>query len=131
MGKLIYENESYRIRGACFEVWKHFAGAFKEKIVQRALFQELTNQNLFVEQQKRISIIYKGEKVGLYVPDFVIENKIIIELKVKPFLAYEDKKQFWYYMKGTDFKLGFLINFGSKKLEIVRRVFEKARYIKD
>ncbi|MCK9614599.1 MAG: GxxExxY protein [Candidatus Omnitrophica bacterium] len=127
MGKLLYEEESYQIRGACFEVWNHFGSAFKEGIIQKALVKEFKERNLSVEQQKQINILYKGEKVGSYVPDFVINDKIIMEIKVKPMLLQEDKKQFWYYLRGSNYKLGFLINFGTKKLEIVRRVYDFAR----
>jgi GxxExxY protein len=127
MAKLLYEEESYQIRGACFEVWKHFGSAFKEGIIQKALAKEFKERGLFIEQQKRINILYKGEKIGSYVPDFVINDKIIMEIKVKPILIQEDKKQFWYYLRGSDYKLGLLVNFGTKKLEIVRRVYDSAR----
>lgn len=60
-------------------------------------------------------------------PDIIINNEILIELKVKPFLTKEDEKQFWYYLRGSNYKLGFLINFGSRNLEIRRRVYDKAR----
>ncbi len=80
-----------------------------------------------VERQKRIDVLYKGEKTGMYVPDFVIDSKIIIEIKANPMLIQEDKKQFWRYLRGSDYRLGFLINFGTKKLGIVRRVYDSAR----
>lgn len=127
MGKLLYEEESYQIRGACFEVWGHFGSAFKEGIIQKALAKEFKERGLSIEQQKRINIFYKGEKIGVYVPDFVINDKIIMEIKVKPMLIQEDKKQFWYYLRGSDYKLGLLVNFGTRKLEITRRVYDLAR----
>ena len=51
----------------------------------------------------------------------------MIELKSKQFLTKEDERQFWLYLKATDYKVGFLINFGSKELEFKRRVYDKAR----
>lgn len=61
-------------------------------------------------------------------PDLVVNNNIFIELKVKPKLTQEDIKQFWYYLKGSEYKLGFLINFSSiAGVEIIRRVFDTAR----
>ena len=127
MGKLLYEVESYAIRGAAFTVWKEFGGAFKEKVVERALLHELKDRGLHIETQKQVPILYKGEKVGVYVPDFVIEDKILIELKAKPMITQEDERQFWRYLKGSSYKLGFLINFGSKRLEVRRRVYDAAR----
>jgi len=125
--ELIYKEISYKIRGACFEVYKKFGGAFKESIVVRALILELRHQGLKIEVQKRIPIIYQGEKIGVYVPDIIVEERILIELKAKPRLVREDERQFWYYLRGSQYMLGFLINFGSKKLEIKRRIYEKAR----
>jgi GxxExxY protein len=83
---------------------------------------------LEVEKEKRIDIYYSGQKVGTYMPDLVIEDKILIELKVKPKLTQGDIKQFWYYLKGSNFKLGYLINFGLLNgVEIIRRIYDKAR----
>lgn len=117
---LLYENESYKIRGACFDVYNNLGGGIKEKIIERALKKELESRNLAVSNQERISIFYKGEKVGVYIPDIVVNNSIIIELKSKPFLTKEDEKQFWGYLKGSGYRLGFLINFSPIKLIIKR-----------
>jgi GxxExxY protein len=92
---LLYEKESYEIRGACFKIWKEFGNAYKESISDKALTIELKNRGLGVEDQKRINIYYNGQKVGTYVPDKVVNNQIIIELKSKPFLTPGDIKQFW------------------------------------
>lgn len=124
---LLYSDESYKIRGACFKVWKELGGAFKESIVDRALSIELKKEGLSVEEQKKIHIYYQGQKVGTYVPDKVVNDIIIIEMKSKPCLTKGDIKQFWYYLKGTNYKLGFLINFGDK-LEIKRVIYDTARF---
>lgn len=124
----LYKEITYQIRGACFEVWKSFGGAFKESVVQRALIQALKQKNLQVENQKRLDLYFGNERVGTYVPDLVINEAVLIELKAKPFLTKEDERQFWRYLKGSPYKLGLLINFGSKELEIRRRIYDKARY---
>lgn len=125
--KLLYEDLTYQIRGACFNVWKEFGGAFKEKVVDRALTEELKGRGLEVESQKAIDIYYKGKKIAIYTPDKIVNNSILLEIKCKPFLTKEDERQFWYYLKGSNYRLGLLINFGSKKLEIKRRIYDKAR----
>ncbi len=79
----LYEKESYEIRGACFEVYKAFGGAFKEKVIDRALTKALEKQGLKIEEQKRIDIYFEGEKVGTYVPDKIINDCILLEIKVK------------------------------------------------
>ena len=123
----LYEKESYQIRGACFDVYKAFGGAFKEKIVDRSLTKALEKRELKVENQKRIDIYFEGEKVGLYIPDKVISQCIILEVKAKPYLTKQDIDQFWKYLKGSQYKLGFLVNFSPAKLEIKRIVYDKAR----
>jgi len=123
----LYEKESYEIRGACFEVWKNFGGAFKEKIVDRALTKSLSKKGLRVDEQKRINIYFENEKVGTYVPDKIINDCILMELKSKQFLTKQDIDQFWKYLKGSEYKLGFLVNFGPEKLTIKRIVYDTAR----
>ena len=123
----LYERESYEIRGAIFEVWKNFRGVFKEKVIENALKKELRDRGFIVESQKKIDIYYKGEKVGNYTPDIIVNNSILMELKSKSFLNKEDERQFWYYLRGSRYRLGFLVNFGSKEIEIRRRIYDKAR----
>ena len=125
--KLLYEDISYIIRGACFELYKKFGGDFKESMINKALVKELEYKGLKVNSQKKINIFHRDEKIGVYVPDIIVEDKILIELKVKPFLTKEDDRQFWRYLESARYKLGFLINFGSRKLEIKRRIYDKAR----
>jgi GxxExxY protein len=125
--KLLYEDLTYQIRSACFEIWKLFGGVFKESVVDRALAKALEKRGLRVENQKKIDIYYGEEKIGTYIPDKVINNCVLLEIKCKPYLTCEDEKQFWLYLKGSPYKLGLLINFGSKKLEIKRRIYDKAR----
>lgn len=122
---LLYEKESYAVRGACFKVYNALGGGIKEKIIERALAKEFVAQRLEVEQQVKIGIFYKEERIGVYIPDFVINKKIIIELKSKPFITKEDEKQFWGYLKGSKYSLGFLINFGPQKLTIKRFIYTK------
>jgi len=122
---LLYEEESYKIRGACFSVYNSLGGGIRENIIERALIKELTNQNINIKNQERIDILYKGEKIGVYIPDIIVNDKILIELKSKSFLAKEDEKQFWGYLKGSKYKLGFLINFGPQKLIIKRFIHDR------
>lgn len=62
----------------------------------------------------------------MYVPDFVVDEKIILEIKHLPEITFKEKKQIWYYLKGTDYKLLLLVNFGGREVEIVRWVYDKA-----
>ena len=121
----LYEKESYQIRGACFKVYNVLGGGIKESIIVRALIKELTTQRITTENQVRINVVYNNEKIGVYIPDIVVSDKIIIEVKSKPYLTKEDEKQFWSYLKGSKYKLGFLVGFTPQKLIIKRFVYTK------
>lgn len=121
---LIYPHESYLIRGACFSVYKHFRNTQKEIIYQKALEKEMRLKGLMVEREKHLPVFYLEEKIGTYIPDFLINGSILLELKAKPLLHNDDIQQFWYYLKNSQFRLGFLVNFGEKDgIKIIRRVY--------
>lgn len=94
MKELLYKNESYKIRGACFNVYNILGGGIPEKVIERALVKELSLKGLQTEKQRKMDILYKGEKIGVYIPDILINDRIIIEIKSKPLLTKEDEKQF-------------------------------------
>jgi len=125
--ELLYQDITYEIRGACFWIWKEFGSAFKESIIDKALTEELVSRGLRVDDQKQINICYKGKKVGTYIPDKIINDCVLVEVKRKSFLMKQDKEQFWHYLKGSDYRLGLLINFGDEKLEIERIIYDEKR----
>lgn len=126
--QLLYEQESFLIRGSCFAIYEKFRNTQKESIYQKSLAAELKTEGLSVEREKQLPVFHLGVKVGVYTPDLLINDKIILELKTKPFLHRDDIKQFWYYLKNSEFKLGFLINFGEPNgVRIIRRIYDDAR----
>lgn len=126
MAELIYRQESYVIQGIAFDIYKKFRNRHKETVYHNAFYYGLIDKNLKVDKDRRIDIYYNGKKIGTYTPDLVVENKIVIELKVKPKLTQDDVKQFWHYLKGSGYKLGYLINFGaSNGVQIIRRIYVK------
>jgi len=118
-----YENLSYKIRGCVFKVYNTLGYGHKEEVYQKALISEFEKAEINFKKEKALPVMYDGKKVGIYRPDFIIEDKIIIEIKAIPFLYRDCETQLTYYLKGTNYKLGFLINFGSQKLDIRRRVW--------
>lgn len=121
--QLLYPDLSYRLQGCFFKVYNVLGFGHKEVAYQRALEQELTLQNIPFEKETRLPITYKGKKIAEYVPDLVIDNKIIVEIKALEFLPNKFITQLIYYLKGTDYQLGYLVNFGSPRLEIIRRIW--------
>ncbi len=62
--------------------------------------------------------------MGIYEPDFVIEDKIILEIKAVDYMPKVYENQLYSYLKGTDYKLGLLVNFGGDKIDIRRRIYD-------
>jgi GxxExxY protein len=128
MNKLLYQDQTFKIRGTVFDIYKKLKNFQKEKVYQEALFIGLKQQGFEVQKEKRIDIYYEKQKVGIYVPDMIVNNIILIELKAKPILTKDDTAQFWHYLRNSDYKIGLLVNFGSpNKVQIIRRVYDTAR----
>ncbi|MDD2600968.1 MAG: GxxExxY protein [Kiritimatiellae bacterium] len=121
---LIFEDETYAIRGTVFEVYKEMGCGFLEAVYQECLEIELKEQGIPFIAQKEIQLMYKGEPLQqIYKPDFICYDKIILELKAVKEIAPEHKAQVINYLKATNLKLGLLINFGSHpKAQIERFV---------
>jgi GxxExxY protein len=114
MGTLLYEEETFAIRGAIFEVYREMGCGFLEPVYQECLDNEFKRQNIPYLPQQELKLIYKGEPLKqVYKPDFICFGKIIIELKAAKALAPEHKAQLFNYLKATGFKLGILVNFGN------------------
>jgi len=122
MGKIKYEKLSYEVRGAFYEVYNTLGPGFKETIYHNALIREFKDRKIRFQEKKRIPIVYKDEKMGIYEPDFLIEDKILVEIKAVPVLSKLFDTQLYYYLTGTKYEVGFLVNFGSDKIVIKRRI---------
>jgi GxxExxY protein len=123
VSKLIFEQESYAIRGAAFEVYKEMGHGFLEAVYQECMEKELIRQGVPFTSQQGITLSYKGEKLEqTYVPDLICFGQIIVELKAVSELAPPHEAQLLNYLRATGMKLGFLINFGSHpSVQIERR----------
>jgi GxxExxY protein len=124
MTELIYKEESYKIIGACFEVYKEMGCGFLEPVYQECLEKELTLQGIPFDAQKIVELNYKGQKLDkIYKPDFLCFDKIIIEIKAVSKLNNEFRAQIINYLNATNMRLGLLINFGHfPKIEHERYV---------
>jgi GxxExxY protein len=122
--KLIYEEETFAIRGAIFEVYSHMGTGFLEAIYQECLETEFSSRNIPFTAQSELFINYKGNSLKQkYRPDFVCFDKIIVEIKAVKDIAAEHKAQVINYLKATNLKLGLLVNFGCHpKAQIERFV---------
>ena len=120
---LLYADLTYKLRSAIFNVYNALGFGHKENVYERALEQELKEIKLPFSKEETLDVRYKGIKVGIYRPDFIIDGKIIVELKALEFVPKSSEIQMLHYLKTTGFKLGFLVNFGYPKLTIKRIIW--------
>ncbi len=119
----LYKDLTYKIIGALYEVHKELGSVHKETIYHKAVAIELSDRNIPFIEEKSIDVKYKGKKIGLYRPDFIIEDKVILEIKVVPLINKAMQDQVFYYIKGTKYKLVLLANFGTAKVGIKRLIY--------
>ena len=121
---IVYQEESFAVMGACFEVYKEKGCGFLEAVYQECLAIEFGLQNLPYRAQVPLPLAYKGRPLKQrYVPDFICYDKIVLELKAVSQLADEHRAQVHNQLRATSHKLGLLVNFGHyPKLEYERIV---------
>lgn len=124
MSELIYKDESYRIMGACFELYKEKGCGFLEAVYQECLEIELDLQGIPFRAQSPMQLTYKGRNLKQrYVADLICYDQILVELKAVSVLTDEHRAQLLNYLHATGHRLGLLINFGHHpKLEWERIV---------
>lgn len=120
--EIVYKELSYQVMAAIYEVHSTLGSGYPENIYEEALCKELKARDIAYQRQKPIEVSYKGDKVGDYRLDLVIEGKIILELKAVSELNDVFEAQLYSYLKATGLKLGLLVNFGKKKVEYKRIV---------
>lgn len=113
MSELLYEAESFAIRGACFEVYKEKGPGFLESVYQECMEIELQMSEIPFVVKPRLKLDYKSRKLNsVFEPDLVCFDKIIVELKAVSKLGDDHLAQLHNYLKATGHRLGFLVNFG-------------------
>jgi GxxExxY protein len=114
MERLIYEEETFAIRGAVFAVYKEMGCGFLEAVYQECLEKEFKLRSIPYVAQPELMLTYKGDRLDqTYKPDLICFGKIILELKALRQLGPEHKAQVLNYLRASNLKLGLLINFGS------------------
>lgn len=122
MGKLFLEDETYAIRGACFEVYKEKGNGYLEEVYQECLELELEMQGIPFVAQPELAMTYKGQPIKKkYIPDLIVYGQIIVELKAVEAIHEKHRAQILNYLHSTGLKVGLLVNFGHyPRIEIER-----------
>ena len=118
--KLLYERLTYKIIGAAMEVHKTLGPGFLEAVYEEALAHEFDLRDIHYERQKEIRVKYKEITAKCYTADFLVEEKVVVEIKAIKQLTEIEEAQLQNYLKASDVRVGLLINFGEKSLEYRR-----------
>jgi GxxExxY protein len=111
-----------QVLNAVFEVQNTLGAGFLEKIYERALLRELKLRNIEAVAQPQLRIQYKDEEVGLYQPDILVKNELLVELKCVGDFAPEHTAQCLNYLKATGLTICLLINFQKPRVQWKRIV---------
>lgn len=122
MTKILFKELSYKVIGAAMEVHRTLGPGFLEAVYEAALAHELALQAIPFERQKDLPVTYKGQPVGHYVADLVVNGEIIVEPKAVLMLTKVHEAQAHNYLAATGLRLAILINFGADSLQQKRIV---------
>ncbi len=108
---------SETVIGAAFRVSNTLGVGFLEKVYERALLVELAGRGLQAEAQVPLTVFYEGQVVGEYLPDILVERRLVLELKAVKALEKVHFAQLLNALRASNLKLGLLINFGKPRIE--------------
>jgi GxxExxY protein len=120
--RLLHGPLVYSVVGAAFEVLKALGPGIWEKPYERAMIVELRLRQHKIDQQRRYDVTYKGESVGEYIPDLIVDDSVIVETKVVDRISNVERAQVLNYLRITGLRVGLIINFQRPKLEWQRVV---------
>jgi GxxExxY protein len=121
--KLLHRELTGAIIGVAFAVHRELGYGFLEKVYQRALQVELLRAGFKAELEVPISVRYRGVVVGEYFADLLVDQKVLVEIKVAPEYRAPDEAQLLNELKANGFKVGVLLNFGRLEVQFRRLVF--------
>lgn len=113
MSKLIHEQETYQVLGACFEVYREKGCGFLEAVYQECLGIEFALQGIPARVAVPLALTYKGRALTKhYVADFICFDRIVVELKAVSAIVDEHRAQMQNYLRATGHRVGLIVNFG-------------------
>lgn len=107
----------HRVIGACLEVHRQLGPGYLESIYEEALGAELKHQAIGFRRQQPFEVLYKGHPVGQGRLDFLIEDRLVLELKAVESLQAVHKAQVLSYLRAMALQIGLLVNFNSATLK--------------
>lgn len=118
--KIVYPKLSYKIMGIVFGAYNDLGYGYQEKYYQRAIALDFDKNNIKYIREKEVKLNYNGKSIGRYFLDFLVKDKIVLELKVSEHFHTRDIKQILGYLKSDGLKLGILILFTKERIKYKR-----------
>ena len=120
--KFPHQELTKSIIGIFYDVYNEMGHGFLEKVYQNAMIVELQSRGFEIESQKRINVYYKRTIVGEYIPDIIVNNSVIVELKCVEYINESHQAQLINYLKSTECEVGLLLNFGNDP-QFLRKIY--------
>ncbi|MCX5750614.1 MAG: GxxExxY protein [Candidatus Saganbacteria bacterium] len=120
MAELLHKELSYQVVGILYKVYNALGSGLQEKYYQKAIARILKNEGICYLEQVRAELEVDDLIIGRYYLDFVIDNKIVLEIKSKSFFSTRDVRQVLGYLKRSGIELGILAAFSSEGLKVKR-----------
>ncbi|MDO9231262.1 MAG: GxxExxY protein [bacterium] len=119
---LIYKDECYKIIGLIFSIFNEIGYGHKESFYQKAIANIFSENNIEFKEQLKAKVKHRGKEIGYYIFDFLVFDKIVIELKSKNYFSKRDIDQLYSYLKAMNLKLGILVYFTKECVRYKRIV---------
>jgi GxxExxY protein len=131
MTELLLKQEVYAVTGAAMDVYNELGPGFLEAVYQEAMEIELKLRGIPFESQKDLIVHYKGRRLNkTYTPDFLMYDKLVVEIKALDRLTPIGESIMLNYLKATRLEVGLLINFGAANDLEWKRMVRSANYTK-
>lgn len=118
--KVVHKELSFKIMGILFEVYNNLGYGYQEKYYERAIEKYFKDGKIKFKRQALFNIAIKGEIIGRYYLDFLVEDKIVLEIKKGNYFSKQNMEQVKGYLKATGMRLAILANFTADGVKFIR-----------
>jgi GxxExxY protein len=119
---LLEERLTETILGVCFEISNELGSGFLESVYKQALFIALKQKEINVDVEASVEVMFRGSRIGVFYPDLLVDQKVIIEIKAVKTLLPEHEAQLLNYLRASNIRIGLIINFGKTRLDWKRMI---------
>jgi len=109
---LIFKDLTHKIIGAALEVYKILGYGFVDEVYEKALLKEFELRGIPAKSNCRVQVSYKGDTIPYYLPNILVDDKVIVELRAEEECNSGNESQILNYLKATGIRVGLIINFG-------------------